>query len=63
MTTTRQGRQGSNLRPAVLETAALPTELHPSASPSLPDVPNSRFERDDAAVMLDHDKLCELQLG
>ena len=24
-----QGRQDSNLRPTVLETAALPTELHP----------------------------------
>ena len=24
-----QGRQGSNPRPTVLETAALPTELHP----------------------------------
>ncbi|MCC2651893.1 MAG: hypothetical protein K0Q60_2056 [Microvirga sp.] len=24
-----QGQQGSNLRPAVLETAALPTELYP----------------------------------
>ena len=28
----RQGRQDSNLRPTVLETAALPTELRPSAS-------------------------------
>ena len=26
-----QGRQGSNLRPTVLETVALPTELHPYA--------------------------------
>ena len=28
----RQGRQDSNLRPTVLETAALPAELRPSAS-------------------------------
>src|SRR6218665_2046404 len=27
-----QGQQGSNLRPAVLETAALPTELYPYPS-------------------------------
>ena len=26
-----QGRQGSNLRPTVLETVALPAELHPYA--------------------------------
>ena len=30
-----QGRQDSNLQPLVLETSALPVELHPSASPYL----------------------------
>ena len=31
-----QGQQGSNLRPAVLETAALPTELYPFRPPAPP---------------------------
>jgi murein peptide amidase A len=33
-----QGWQDSNPRPTVLETAALPAELHPSAGPILPEV-------------------------
>jgi hypothetical protein len=31
-----QGQQGSNPRPAVLETAALPTELYPYRAPAIP---------------------------
>jgi hypothetical protein len=31
-----QGQQGSNPRPAVLETAALPTELYPYGAPAIP---------------------------
>ena len=38
-----QGRQDSNPRPAVLETAALPSELHPCISRF--EVPLGRFER------------------
>ena len=45
----RQGWKDSNPRPTVLETAALPTELHPSARRSLP-TPDSRAERRDHRV-------------
>jgi hypothetical protein len=33
-----QGRQGSNLRQPVLETGALPTELHPCGDPASPPI-------------------------
>ena len=36
-----QGRQDSNLRPPVLETGALPTELHPYLAPNIRSGPSA----------------------
>src|SRR5829696_2421104 len=48
----KQGRRDSNPRPAVLETAALPTELLPSVCQSLPGLPVRRVMAAPRAILL-----------
>src|SRR4051794_34000940 len=57
-----QGRQGSNLRPSVLETDALPAELRPFAL-RVYRTPASRLHRREGAVAFLDDEAVELELG